>query len=115
MLEHCTRQLQLAMGEIEQSNVEGSPMMRTRFGRWFALYVLPWSRGLPTPRKMNIIKSDIPVADFETHKKTLIETLALVSDTTTLSPHPFFGSLSQKEWGRLIWKHLDHHLKQFGC
>lgn len=28
--------------------------------------------------------------------------------------HPFFGRLSGAEWGRLVYKHLDHHLRQFG-
>jgi hypothetical protein len=28
--------------------------------------------------------------------------------------HPFFGRLSGAEWGCLIYKHLDHHLRQFG-
>jgi len=31
-----------------------------------------------------------------------------------ISPHPFFGPLNTSEWGRVIWKHLDHHLRQFG-
>ncbi len=29
-------------------------------------------------------------------------------------PHPVFGSLTNKEWGRAAWKHMDHHLRQFG-
>ena len=28
--------------------------------------------------------------------------------------HPFFGRLSGDEWGVLMHKHLDHHLRQFG-
>jgi hypothetical protein len=28
--------------------------------------------------------------------------------------HPFFGEMSIEEWGILQYKHLDHHLKQFG-
>ena len=28
--------------------------------------------------------------------------------------HPAFGPLNSEEWGRLCWKHLDHHLTQFG-
>ncbi|WP_424351099.1 DUF1569 domain-containing protein [Lutimonas sp.] len=28
--------------------------------------------------------------------------------------HPFFGELNREEWARLVYKHLDHHLKQFG-
>jgi hypothetical protein len=29
-------------------------------------------------------------------------------------PHPFFGPLTPVEWDTLQWKHLDHHLRQFG-
>ena len=29
-------------------------------------------------------------------------------------PHPGFGVLSSKEWGRIVCLHNDHHLRQFG-
>jgi len=29
--------------------------------------------------------------------------------------HAFFGRLSGPEWGVLMYKHLDHHLRQFGA
>lgn len=29
--------------------------------------------------------------------------------------HPFFGKLSGEEWGVLTYKHIDHHLRQFGA
>ncbi|MCE1187815.1 MAG: DUF1569 domain-containing protein [Ignavibacteria bacterium] len=29
-------------------------------------------------------------------------------------PHPFFGTLTPDEWSILMYKHLDHHLRQFG-
>lgn len=32
----------------------------------------------------------------------------------TTHPHAFFGRLSPDEWGVLSYKHLDHHLRQFG-
>jgi hypothetical protein len=28
--------------------------------------------------------------------------------------HPFFGPMTAEEWGIISYKHLDHHLKQFG-
>ena len=28
--------------------------------------------------------------------------------------HPFFGRLSGKQWGETQYKHVDHHLRQFG-
>jgi hypothetical protein len=32
----------------------------------------------------------------------------------TNHPHPFFGPLTPAEWAILMYKHLDHHLRQFG-
>jgi hypothetical protein len=32
----------------------------------------------------------------------------------TPHPHPFFGPLAPDEWSILMYKHLDHHLRQFG-
>jgi hypothetical protein len=32
----------------------------------------------------------------------------------TTHPHSFFGRLTPQEWSVLMYKHLDHHLRQFG-
>jgi hypothetical protein len=32
----------------------------------------------------------------------------------TAYPHSFFGRLTPQEWATLMYKHLDHHLRQFG-
>ena len=29
-------------------------------------------------------------------------------------PHPFFGKLNPQQWAILMYKHLDHHLRQWG-
>ena len=28
--------------------------------------------------------------------------------------HPAFGKLSAREWGVFAYRHMDHHLRQFG-
>jgi hypothetical protein len=28
--------------------------------------------------------------------------------------HAFFGKMTGREWGELMYKHIDHHLRQFG-
>lgn len=43
--------------------------------------------------------------------ESLVQRLA---GSDRLAPHPTFGPLSTKEWGRLSWKHINHHLRQFG-
>jgi hypothetical protein len=35
-------------------------------------------------------------------------------DKCTTHPHSFFGKLTPNEWGVGMYKHLDHHLRQFG-
>ncbi len=57
--------------------------------------------------------------DFDLEKKRL---LALVKNFAERGPegatrhsHPFFGKLTPEEWGKAQWKHLDHHLRQFGA
>jgi hypothetical protein len=35
-------------------------------------------------------------------------------DGCTRHPHSFLGRLTPEEWGALMYKHLDHHLRQFG-
>lgn len=32
----------------------------------------------------------------------------------TRAPHAFFGPMTPDEWAILSYKHLDHHLRQFG-
>lgn len=33
----------------------------------------------------------------------------------TTHPHSFFGRLTADEWSMWMYKHIDHHLKQFGA
>lgn len=33
----------------------------------------------------------------------------------TNEPHCFFGKLTPEQWARGMYKHLDHHLQQFGA
>jgi hypothetical protein len=35
-------------------------------------------------------------------------------DKVTKQPHSFFGKLTPAQWARGMYKHLDHHLRQFG-
>ena len=114
MLEHCSLQLKLGLGHVELSGYEGPGIQRTWFGRKSFLYAMPWPKGLPTPSQMNMMKNDVSPDDFSKEKNQLINLLEEVQKKPSLKPHAFFGAMNQKDWGRLIWKHLDYHLKQFG-
>jgi hypothetical protein len=73
-----------------------------------------FQKNLPTDK--SFLVKDTP--NFEEAKTNLI---ALVREFMnsgpsglTKDPHPFFGKLTSQEWDILMWKHLDHHLRQFG-
>ena len=36
-------------------------------------------------------------------------------DACTRHPHTFFGPMTPDEWAILMYKHVDHHLRQFGA
>jgi hypothetical protein len=74
----------------------------------------PLSRNSPTDKKFIIANP----GQFEKEKQLLIEAVTEFGkkgpDAITKEPHGFFGNLTPQEWDRLQYKHLDHHLSQFG-
>lgn len=75
----------------------------------------------------NLIKKNNPTApefkivggrDFEEEKKRLIgylnRTQKLGRDHFDNKESHSFGKLSADEWNNMFYKHIDHHLTQFG-
>ena len=114
MLKHCSLQLKMALFEIQETKKEGSFILRTSFGRWMGLYGPRWQKGSITPSQMNIKIQSLEIKTFKEEQIQLLNYLNVVLTKDTFQEHPIFGKLNKKDWGRLIWKHLDHHLRQFG-
>ena len=73
----------------------------------------PWRKNLPTVKAAKAIEPK----EFAMEKrilKQLIEDMHNVKDRTIWNPHPLFGRFTHEQWGQLEYKHLDHHLTQFG-
>lgn len=70
----------------------------------------PAKRNLPTVPSFKINGE----GDVEAAKK---EWLRLLDEHTGREPagfmHPFFGQLTADQAGRMAYKHIDHHLRQF--
>jgi hypothetical protein len=115
MLTHCGIQLKKALGILPQTPFEGPALYRTAPGRWLALYAFPWPKGSPTPSQMNMAINHVEAMEMEIARKELLQLLQDVQSKEALLPHPFFGQMNKKDWGRLIWKHVDHHLRQFNA
>lgn len=110
MLAHTQKPLGVAIGAHE---LKGNILLQL-FGRFFKdqLYnEKPYRQNLPTDKSFKIADQ----RDFTREKQTLIEMINNFSeDTLSGAPHPFFGKLTKEQWSKGSWKHLDHHLRQFG-
>ncbi len=86
----------------------------TPFIRSSVLGEKPFSRSSPTDPSF-VVKDD---HDFVAERQGLLDLIdrfvARGSDAAGNATHSFFGRLSGKEWGELMYKHIDHHLQQFG-
>jgi hypothetical protein len=113
MLAHCQAPLNVAMGkETFKRNLFG--FLFGKLAKRSVVSDKPFKRNLPTAPSF-IVKEE---RSFDTEKTKLI---GLVTTFTTggeqgltKEPHPFFGAMTTAEWDKSQWKHLDHHLQQFG-
>ena len=56
--------------------------------------------------------------DFETERAQLLKILEAgwqARSPEAWKPHPMFGKMSVKEWGKLLQIHVDYHLRQFAA
>ncbi|HEX7902523.1 MAG TPA: DUF1569 domain-containing protein [Chitinophagaceae bacterium] len=110
MLAHCQMPMGVATGKYK---LKGGFFLKL-VGPFFKKKLFddtPFKQNLPTDNSFKITDPK----DFEKEKQELLGMVSDFSETTMAGePHPFFGKLTNEQWSRGSWKHLDHHLKQFG-
>jgi len=113
MLHHCACGLEAATGDRPMKQIFLGKILAP-FVRGMALGERPFSRNSPTDPTFVI--SDARDFDVErTRLATILDRFVQRGPgSASAATHAFFGKLSGDEWGRLMFKHLDHHLRQFG-
>jgi hypothetical protein len=115
MLAHMNDAMRLALGMKEA--VDSSNFISNKIVFPIAVYLLPfWPKGNPTAPEMIASKKGTAPKDFYTELGTTLKLIDVIieREENKLFPHHMFGKLSKKQWGDLLAKHFDHHLKQFG-
>jgi hypothetical protein len=113
-LAHCTLGLKLASGEMTPPRT----VIGWTIGPLIKKVVLkddePMRRNSPTVQGL-VVQDD---RDLRAERDRLCATIDRFAGAgpggCTRHPHSFFGRLTPEEWGALMYKHLDHHLRQFG-
>lgn len=111
MLAHCTAGFRMATGELRVRR--GFIALFGWMLKSLAYDDRRFRTGAPTARELKIAD---PRA-FAVEKAHFLEEFnRLGAGPAALGDriHPFFGSLTAEQWGKLVYKHLDHHFRQFG-
>ncbi|HMR46563.1 MAG TPA: DUF1569 domain-containing protein [Bacteroidia bacterium] len=115
MLLHCQQPFKVVFEELRLKR----SLVAILFGglvKKSALGDEPFKANLPTVTEF---KTNHLTPEFETEKKNLIACIQKFQsagpECVRQQPHPFFGKMTDKEWDKLMYKHLDHHLRQFSA
>ena len=74
----------------------------------------PLRRNSPTMKEL-VVQDEPDLGMERTRLCGLIDRFAVAGPKgCTTHPHSFFGQLTPEEWAILMYKHVDHHLRQFG-
>lgn len=115
MLGHCQEPLRSAFGELKLKRGLISILLGGYFKGKMVKDEQPFTRNLPTDKAFIIVER----REFEQERKKLIELVSKFEqkgpEGITKDSHPFFGKMTPQEWDIIQWKHLDHHLRQFGA
>ncbi|WP_228433621.1 DUF1569 domain-containing protein [Chryseobacterium polytrichastri] len=114
MLKHCDLVLQVALHKIVLPDINvlfGTVGIVAKYEMQVFNNGIP--RNMPTFQKL-IVNFE---CDFDEVKKSLLKTLddywQAFENNNLSNRHKLFGKMTEKDWGFLEYKHLNHHLKQF--
>jgi hypothetical protein len=113
MLAHLSDGVRMALGEL-RITTKGPRALRIPPIRHAAIHWLPFPKGAPTaPELLTRRATDwqAECADL----KHLLERMGAMEGAREWPEHHAFGRLNSRDWGTLVHRHVDHHLRQFGA
>jgi hypothetical protein len=112
MLCHCTKAMQMPTGEIRPK-----PEAIRFLGQFLKKAVLgegQFRKNSPTSNELKITGQH----EFDIEKQNFLRAFEKLTKGgeagVVAEKHPFFGKMKPQEWGRINYKHIDHHFSQFG-
>jgi Protein of unknown function (DUF1569) len=113
MLAHCSAWMEMAAG----LNLPPRSLIGRVFGKMAKGSVLgnePIRRNMPSQKSLIVSEQREFVVEQQRLWEWMERFAADGPEGCTKHPHCFFGPMTPMEWSILGYKHLDHHLRQFG-
>ena len=114
MLEHTARVLEMATGRKPSKQALPGKLIAWMFRKSF-VGEKPFGKNAPTGPSF-IVRDDPALEPARERVKELIRELHTAGENGCDGRvHAFFGTMTGAEWGVTQFKHVDHHLRQFGA
>ncbi len=113
MMAHCQEPIKVPLEKITLKQPNAIMKLLFSFFKKSLYDDKPWKHGLPTSKEFKIVDE----RDFHKEKeglKSLIGEFYAERHKPEWPPHPFCGHFTTEQWGKMQYKHLDHHFRQFG-
>lgn len=114
-LAHVSGALEMALGDQKPPRMFVGRLLGGLVKRRVMRDESPLKKNTPTSPNL-LITGD---REFERERQRLDALIQRFCDgneaACTSYPHTFFGPMTPREWAVLQYKHLDHHLRQFGA
>lgn len=111
MLAHLTDWMLMASGDLATAPRKG--MIRYPPIKQLLIYWLPWPKSPPTAPEL-ISRTPSEWNAERAAVRHCVESFEQVYLKGTFPEHPAFGRMTPRAWGVLGYRHMDHHLRQFG-
>jgi hypothetical protein len=111
MMQHCTKWDEMALGKRKYKQ----SLIGKLFGKMALKDMMqdkPMKKNLPTVPSFKI-KQNTDVAEEKKKWLKLLNEYEHFSNEGFV--HPFFGKMKKEDLGIMVYKHMDHHLRQFNC
>ena len=112
---HMARGMELATGDKRPSRLIAGRLFGAVVKRLALRDDAPFKRNSPTDPAL-VVTGDCDLEAERIRLLRLIDRFVAAGPAgCTTHPHSFFGRMTPDEWAVLTYKHLDHHLRQFGA
>lgn len=111
MLHHCQKPLEVAMQKKEHQ------LKSNLLAQWFFKKMMyndkPWPKGMQTPKSFKV-ETEKEMNEEKNPLINLLQEFFSQRNREKWPKHPVFGQFTPEQVGKMQFKHLDHHLRQFG-
>jgi hypothetical protein len=113
MVCHLSESMKMATGDLPCVSTNNRPLRHAPL-KQLIIYIAPWPKGAQTASEL-LARAPASWSSDLGELTALVDRFAARRNASSWPEHPVFGKLSTRAWGRLVYRHIDHHLRQFGA